>query len=157
MQVDVPSVPICRNINIPTVNSHRIRFGKSRRLRIARLEFITMIGVDGYSVSLYFPVTGYLNIIPRICIRIRVSNVVGKLFVRVYKVEFPGSVQQAVILASFELATQGISAIVVCHKRSAWILFVDFNYLHILPIGGHGFFSHYIKCCQGKYSHENAC
>ena len=157
MQVDIPPVPVCRNIDVPAINSYRIGFGKSRRLWIARFEFITMIGVDGYSVSLYFPVAGHLNIIPRICIGVRIGNVFGKFFIRVYKVEFPGSVQQAVILASFELATQGISAIVVCHKRSAWILFVDFNYLHILPIGFHGFFSHYIKCCQGKYSHENAC
>ena len=49
------------------------------------------------------------------------------------------------------------SAIVVCHKRSTWILFVDFNYLYVLPIRFHGFLSHCTKCCQGKYSHENAC
>ena len=43
MQVDIPPVPVCRNIDVPAINSYRIGFGKSRRLWIARFEFITMI------------------------------------------------------------------------------------------------------------------
>ena len=60
---------------------------------------------------------GTLNIIPRICIGVRIGNVFGKFIIRVYKVEFPGSVQQAVILASFELATNASARLLYVIKE----------------------------------------
>ena len=93
MQVDIPSVPIGGNVDIPAVYSYRIRFGQGRRLRVTRFELVSVIRVDGCSMSLYFPVTGYLNIIPRFCADIRIGNVIRKFFIGIYKIELPCSIQ----------------------------------------------------------------
>ena len=91
VQVDVTSVPIGRNGDFTAIHTYRILFRQSRRLGITGLEFVAVVGVDGCSEALYFPVSGNLNIFPFVQAG-GTRNVFRQLFVGVYVIEFPGTV-----------------------------------------------------------------
>ncbi len=56
---------------------------------MACLEFITVIGVYGHSISLYFPVARNLDIIPGVSVHGRIGDIGRKIFVTVCKEELP--------------------------------------------------------------------
>ena len=64
MQVNITSVPICRNFNVPPIHTDRIFFRQQRGLRISRLKLITVIRIDSHSEALSFPIARHLYIMP---------------------------------------------------------------------------------------------
>ena len=62
--LNIESVPVGGNIDVPAVNTYRIGFRQSRRLRVTGLEFISVVGINSYSVALYFPVARYFDVCP---------------------------------------------------------------------------------------------
>ena len=93
MEVDITFLPIGRDVDITAIDSDGIGFRKYGRLRMACLEFITVIGVYGHSISLYFPVARNLDIIPGVSAHGRIGDIGRKIFVTVCKEELPGAVQ----------------------------------------------------------------
>src|SRR3712207_33462 len=134
MQIDIPIHPIGRNFDITAVNAYRIRFRQCGRLRVPRAEFISVIGVNSRPVSLHFPVSGNLYVIPIRCTCVCFGNAGREIFVAVCIIEFPCAVKQLVVITLFVSAGKSVCPVIVCHECCSRIFFIDSYYLYIFPI-----------------------
>ena len=64
VEIDVSSLPISRNLDLPPINTYGIRLRQLRRLWVTRLELITMIRINRHTMSLHLPVARHLNLSP---------------------------------------------------------------------------------------------
>ena len=134
LQVDVTLHPLGGDVDVPAVDAHGSGFGQGGRLRIAGLELIAVVGVDGRAEALHLPVAGHLDVGPRRSVHGGVGDVGRQLLVAFHEIEFPRAVQRMVVRAFLETAVQGRSPVTEGHEVRAGFLPVDGHGLDVLPI-----------------------
>jgi hypothetical protein len=135
VEIDVASVPVFGNSDGTAVNTYRCIFRQLWRFGIERLEFITVIGIDCRSETLYFPVSRYRDVLPSLLRRRSFGDVSRKLFVGICVIKLPGSVQQLVVRTFFVISRQCLRLVGISHESRTGFFSVNGNHLDIFPVG----------------------
>ena len=147
VQIDVTIRPVCRHRYLPAVNAHRNIIGQLRRLRIERLELVTVIGIDRDAISLHLPVSRYLNVVPVLQLSRRLNRIRRQTAVRIGIIELPSAVEQLVILTALILSAQCSLTGVIRHKSGTRGFSVHRDGLYVLPIR-HSVLTPIGRCCK---------
>ena len=134
--------PVCRYFKFGPVHADRVGFWQGGRSGIAGFEFVAVVGINGGSKALDFPVAGHLDVAPVVGVASRVGDVGRQFLVGFYEEEFPGPVQRAVAAAfkngpvlgcwitQFGCRSRGIT-----HERRSGVFPVFGHNIDVLPVG----------------------
>ena len=132
-QENVASVPVGRDFEVALVYAYRSCFRQLWRLRVTRLPFITMVGVDGNAMTLHFPVAWNLDICPS-DVGSRLFDASRQILICIYIVEVPSAVKQLVIRTLGFVHRQCLVAVFVRHKGGSCRFSVHTYRLDVFPI-----------------------
>lgn len=108
-----------RDLELAAVDSHRIVLGQQRRRRIARLELVAVVGIDGGTESLHLPVAWHVDVMPAGSIRGRIRDIRRQVSVGVYEIELPHPVEKQVSGAVLVAAGSCCRRVRIAHEGSA--------------------------------------